>query len=375
MLLEDCRGAGLIKRACNGLGWIILRVMSALSSFFERRWKLIVNLITVLALAVLVYAIRDQLAETLRNLHHVNLWYVLLIIPIEAVGYDAQTRLYRRLFGIAGNKLSYRFLLETSLELNMVNHVFPSGGVTGFSYFGLRLKNGEELTAAKATLVQVMKLVLLFLSFEILLVLGLFFLAIEGKANELVIFITGSLSTLLIVGTAGVAYVIGSQRRINSFLTAVTKFLNRLIQIVRPRSPETIRIASARKVFDDLHQNFVLFRRHQRELRAPFAYALLINVTEILAIYAVYIAFGEWVNVGAVILAYAVANFAGLVSVLPGGVGIYEGLMTAVLSAGGVPAAVSLPVTVVYRVVNTLVQLPPGFVLYLRAIAGKGAKA
>jgi len=75
-------------------------------------------------------------------------------------------------------------------------------------------------------------------------------------------------------------------------------------------------------------------------------------------------------NIGAVILAYAVANFAGLVSVLPGGIGIYEALMTAVLVASGVPAAVSLPVTVMYRVVNTAVQIPIGYYFYHRTLQG-----
>ena len=36
-------------------------------------------------------------------------------------------------------------------------------------------------------------------------------------------------------------------------------------------------------------------------------------------LYLVFVAFGFWVNPGAVILAYAVANFMGLVSILPGG--------------------------------------------------------
>jgi uncharacterized protein (TIRG00374 family) len=89
-----------------------------------------------------------------------------------------------------------------------------------------------------------------------------------------------------------------------------------------------------------------------------------------MAVYIVYVAFGHFVNFGAVILAYAVANFAGLVSVLPGGVGVYEGLMTLVLVASGVPSKLSLPVTVMYRVVNTLIQLPPGYVYYHRTLHG-----
>ena len=63
-------------------------------------------------------------------------------------------------------------------------------------------------------------------------------------------------------------------------------------------------------------------RRNLGILRMPLLYALLANVTEIMAIYVVYLAFGATVNPGAVILAYAIANFAGLVSVLPGGVSL-----------------------------------------------------
>ncbi len=92
----------------------------------------------------------------------------------------------------------------------------------------------------------------------------------------------------------------------------------------------------------------------------------LLNQT--LEYYVVYIAFGHYVNPGAVIIAYAIANFAGLVSVLPGGVGIYEGLMTGTLAAGGVPAALSLPVTVMYRVVNFAVQIPVGYYFYQKAL-------
>jgi uncharacterized protein (TIRG00374 family) len=337
-------------------------------SFFKRRWKLILNVLTFIALAVLVYFIRDQLVETFRNLSKVNYWVLLLMIPVQLLNYHAQTKMYLHLFRIVGNRLSYKFLFRTSLELNMVNHVFPSGGVTGISYFGVRMRDGESISAAKATLVQVMKLALLFLSFEILLVAGLVFLAIGDKANDLMLFVAGSLSTLMVLGTAAMAYIIGSKRRINAFFGTLTVAINRLIQLVRPKHPETINIEKARNAFDDLHENYLEFRKHYRELKAPFWWAVLANATEVATIYVVYIAFNEWVNVGAVILAYAVANFAGLVSVLPGGVGVYEALMTGVLSAGGVPARLSLPVTVMYRVLNTIIQIIPGYYFYHKAL-------
>jgi len=329
---------------------------------------LILNLVTLTALAVLVYAIRHQLGATFDDLKHVNGWALLLMVPVELVNYHAQARLYQRLFGIVGNDLDYKFLYRASLELNFVNHVFPSGGVTGLSYFGVRMRDGRKLTGAKATLVHVMKLGLTFLSFELLIIFGLFCLAVMGRVSNLTILVAAVVSTLLVVGTFGFVYMVGSKQRINNFFTNVTRFLNRLIQLVRPKHPETINITQARQVFDDFHNNYDEIKNSYKQLKAPFWYAFLANVTEVMAVYVVYIAFDKFINIGAVIFAYAVANFAGLVSVLPGGVGIYEALMTAVLASTGVAAGVSLPVTIMYRVVNTLIQIPPGYYLYQKTL-------
>ena len=341
---------------------------SGFSSFIKRRWKLLLNIATLIALAILIVLSRHQLFETIKNFSRVNVWVLLLVIPIEYLNYHAQAKLYQQLLGLVGNRLSMKTLLRASLELNFVNHVFPSGGVTGISYFGLRLR-GEGVSVAKSTLVHAMKLILMFLSFELLLIFGMFVLAVNGKASNMTILIGSSLSTLLIVGTGGAIFIVSSRRRIEAFFTTLTKWLNKLIQLVRPKHPETINIAKAQKAFGEFHEDYKVMRGQVRQLRSPFLWALVTNMTEVAVVLVVYIAFHQYVNVGAIILAYAVANFAGLVSVLPGGVGIYEALMTAVLATAGVPASVSLPATVMYRVVNTLLQVPPGYYFYHRSIA------
>lgn len=337
------------------------------SSFLRRNWKLLVNILTLVALGVLVYFIRHELADTLANLRRVNVWVLLLLIPIEVVNYHSQVRLYHSLFQSVGHKLSYSGLLKVSLELNFVNHVFPSGGVSGISYFGLRMKS-FGVSGAKSTLVQTMKLVLLFLTMAGLLFVGMFLLAAHGRASNLTMFIGTALLMLVFAGMAVFTYIIGSKTRINGFFTWLTRRLNRLIQLVRPKHPETINIGAARQAFDEFHDSYMELQRKRRELREPLGWALIANLTEILMVYVVYIAFGEWVNFGAIILAYAVANFAGLVSVLPGGVGVYEALMTAVLATAGISPAVSIPVTVMYRVLSTLIQVPPGYYLYHRVL-------
>lgn len=339
-----------------------------------KRWKMALTWVTILALVGLAYAVRHQLSDTFSNLAKVNAAVLLFIIPLEFLNHHAQAKLYQTTFWLLGDRLRYRSLYRLSLELNFVNNIFPSASVSGFSYFGVRLKAGADISGAKATLVQLMKFIMMFISFQILLVVGVLLLAVDHKASGLVILVASSLMTMLVVTTFGLAFVIGSKRRINGFFTTLTKWLNRAIHIVRPKHPETINIGRAQVVFTDLHHNYMTLRKDWKALGVPLAYSLLANVTEIATIYVVYIAFGNWVNPGAVIVAYAIANFAGFVSVLPGGVGIYEALMTAVLVAAGVPAGISLPVTVMYRVLNMLVQLPPGALLYHRSLHAKSVK-
>lgn len=333
----------------------------------RQRIKLALTLITMAALIGLAYAVRHQILDTLSNLGRVNTWAVLLVIPFEALNYHAQAKIYKGFFEILGHKLNYKFMYRIALEMNFINNIFPSAGVSGFSYLSVRMRS-RDVPAAASTIVQMMKFVLVFVAFQIYLFAGLLMLALVGHASNLLILVAGSLATLLLVATLLIAFVIGSKSRINSFFTLVTRLLNRLIHFVRPNHPETINIMQAREVFDGLHENYMHIRRNLKALRKPFAYAMLANLTEVLAIYTVYVAFGHWVNPGAVIIAYAVANFAGLISVLPGGVGIYEALMTGIMAAGGVSAAVSIPVTIMYRVVNMLVQLPPGYYFYQKTL-------
>jgi uncharacterized protein (TIRG00374 family) len=259
-------------------------------------------------------------------------------------------------------------MFKLTLELNFVNHILPSGGVSGISYFNVRMRS-YGVSGPKSTLAQLMKLLLLFASYQPLLILGLFLLAARGHANNLVLVVASSLITILVVGSFGFIYMIESRSRINAVLTALTKAINKVISLFR-RNPETISIPGAQQAFGELHDNYKLLKENWRQLKLPFFYMLIANATEIATIYVVYIAFGHFVNVGAVILAYAVANFAGLISVLPAGIGVYEGLMTGVLVATGIPAELSIPVTIMYRVINMFIQLTPGYFFYQKALRG-----
>ena len=338
------------------------------------RWKIILNIATFIGMLILVLALRNQIIDSFNNIRHVR-WGWLLLLPVwQLLNYDAYARQNKDLFLILGKKVSYKFLYKVNLELNFVNHVFPSGGVSGFSYFGLRLKD-KGISGAQASLVQLLRFVLIYVAFIVLLVGALLMLSFSGNVNPFVLLVGGSISTLIIVGTAGMAFIIGSRRRINAFFGFLTKIINRVIYVIRRNHPETISVENAKHAFEDLHQNYLIIRKDYRVLKWPLIWSLSANLTEIATVYTVYLAFGHMVNPGAIILAYALANAAGFLSILPSGVGVYEALMTTVLAIGGVPPAISLPVTVMYRVLSMLIQLLPGYIFYHKRMKLKPVKS
>ena len=333
----------------------------------QSRLKIFLTLGTLVALAVLIYSLRGQIGDAINDLARINILILLLIIPLKIVNYDAYTRLYRNLFAIFGDKVRYWSMYRLSLELNFVNSILPSGGISGISYFTIRCR-ALGISASKATLTQFTKLLLLFVSFQPLLVLGVILLALREHVNNLVLVTATVLITLLIVGTLLGIYVIESRSRINNFLTSIARILNRLVKLVRPKRREVIDIESAQAAFIELHEDYQIYKKNWRLLKFPFIHTMAANITEIAALYMVYVAFGDYVNIGAVILAYAVANFAGLISVLPAGIGIYEFLMTGVLVATGIPAGLSISVTIMFRLVTMAIQLPPGYFFYQKAV-------
>lgn len=333
----------------------------------KQNWKLLVTVFTSAALAILIFAARQQILDTISNLGKVNAWVLPLMIVWQALEYHAYAKMYQGLFLILNERIRYRPMVRVSLELNFINNVFPSAGVSGVSYFSMRMRDAG-VPASKSTVVQLTKFILIFVSFQVLMGVGLILLAFGHSVNNFTILVAGSLFTLLLVSTIGIGIIISSKHRINAFFTFAARFVNRFIHIFRRNYPETINIERGKQAFNDLHDNYMLLRQQPKVLLRPFEYALLCNICEVLAIYTVYIAFGHWVNPGAVILAYAVASVSGLISVLPGGVGIYEATMTAILAAAGVPAGVSIPVTVMYRILNMLIQIPIGYYYYNRRL-------
>jgi uncharacterized protein (TIRG00374 family) len=328
-----------------------------------KRIKIVINVITIVALGLLIYYSWPQITNGLKEILGAKISIVLLIIPLQLINYFVIAKFYQSYFKNGGQTLPMKLMYKVALELNFVNHVFPSGGVAGFSYLGLRMRK-QGIPVARTTLAQTMRFGLTFISFLIILFIGMFLLSFgSGKSGGgIAMFIGLSIAFLTLFTVLAVSYLISSANRIKAFTAFLPRVANRLSKRLVRKS--YINIERIERLCTNTHNDFVVMRRDWRKLKMPFIWALLINITEIGTIYLAYVALGQLVNPGAVILAYSVASFAGLVSILPGGIGVYEALMTGVLASAGVAKALALSATLIYRIVCMITFLPVGFILY-----------
>jgi len=337
----------------------------------KKDFKFWLNIVTLVAMSVLVIMAREQIVDAFLKLAELNGYFLLVIVPLQTLNYYAVGRIYKDYFKTQGEDLPMRSMFSLALEMNFVNVVFPSGGVSGFSYLSLRMKQ-YGISTAKTTLAQILRFGLTFISFLLLLFIGMVILAFSQHTSPLIILVSSSVAFLTLFGVIVGIFVISDEKRVKAFVGFLPKILNKVLRKVRRHDRETINMQRIEEGLTDLHNDYDLLSKDWRQLKRPLLWALLVNVTDLLTIYSVYAAFGSFVNPGAIIIAYAVANFAGLIAVLPGGVGIYEGLMTAVLASAGVNKALALSATVVYRVLNMLYALPIGYFLYHRALKRTG---
>ena len=329
--------------------------------------KFWINIFTFAALGLLMFFAKDQITEAFNTFGSLNLLWLFMVIPIQLLNYYAVAKFYQSYLKTLGEKIKTKELYKVGLEMNFVNNVFPSGGVSGFGYLGVRLgKLGVK--GSKTTLMQTSRHFLTFLTFIVYLIIALFLLSIFGSASRFIILIATSLSFFIIFGSLFLIYIISDESRIKQFTAALPNLLNKIISFFHKDNKRPINVERIEKLFGELNHDYKHVKLNWRDLRFPFFWTLLMNFTEILTIFVVYLSFGALVNPGAIIIAYAVANIAGLVSILPGGVGIYEGLMTAVMASAGVEKALALSVTLVYRVFNMSIFLPVGYFFYQRAL-------
>jgi hypothetical protein len=336
-----------------------------------RTW---LSIITVTLLLVVIVAAWGDIREAFGYLGRVDLWLLALMIPAQFISYFATGEMIFSYLRAKGNikDLNVMKVTRMSLELNFVNHVFPSGGAAGIAYFSWLLGR-HGVSSGRATMAQIIRFALTFVSFALLLLVALAVLIIDHSVDRMTILLSLLLVVLAIGGMIGAIFLLGNKKRLDKFSVWLTKVANGFIGwITRGHKSRIVKGAVISKFFEDIHEDYVAIRRDKKILVKPFIWSILANIMDVVLVYIAFWSFGVHVNPAIIFIAFGLSSIASAVSVTPGGAGVYEAVMIAFLGSAGVPLEIAIAGTLLARVLLMVGTIVFGYVFYQMTVVKYG---
>ena len=330
--------------------------------------KFWLNLIAVILVIVVLFFSRDQLADAWKNMEQANLWILLLMVPVQIISYCAKGMgIFSYLRGRGKLlKTRKREMAAMALELNFVNHVFPTGGVSGASYMIWRLGK-KGICAGQATMSQIVQYLTTMIAFIVLLMVALLIVAITNDASNFIVILSATFITAIFFVIFFASYLINDRKRLKSFAGWVTRVANKVVYAVTfHKKRNLIRRKQAEKFFFDLYDDFLVIKKQKSLLIKPILWALVYIVSDVMLFFITFWALGVPVNPALVLIAYGAASLVGTFVTTPGGVGGFEGVMIIILGAW---SAAGVVLARVILIIGTLIS---GYIFYHMAIKSLG---
>lgn len=340
-------------------------------------FKAWLSIITLTLVGVIIFFSRHELLHAWHLLGHVNLWILLLLIPGQILVYYIAGEMvfsYLREKG-AIQHIPASDLTRMSLEMNFVNHVLPTGGVSGISYMAWRLgKYG--VPSGRATVAQMVRFTMTFVAYIALLLVVVLVVTIDGNINRWIIFVSSTLVLMTVVVVVATVYVLSGRERMWRFGSWLVRTSNRLVKkITFGRRKAVLRYSKVEKFFTDIHFDYLALRRDMRILLKPFLWGIVFTLADVSLFLITFWAMGSPVNPAPVLIAYGVATTAGLLVATPGGAGAYEAVMVGFLALAGLDKSTAIAGIVLTRVILLLGTIILGYAFYQNALFKYGKQS
>ncbi len=336
--------------------------------------RIILSVLTVVVMVLIIYLTRDELMKAWVLFLQADLWLLALLIPFQIIVYYAGGEM---IFSYLREKklikhISHFETTRIALELNLVNHIFPSGGVSGISYTSWRMSK-LGVNSARSTFAQVIRYVAGFFAMLLMLVLSVLLLTIDGQVNRYIV----AASFLLILGvlalTFGLVFMFSSKRRMQTTASCVARSINWLIQIATlGKRKRAISSRVIEEFFADMQDDFQDMANRPRALIKPFIWGVIYTVFDVMMFVAAFLSLGVFVNPAILMVGYGVATLAGTVAFTPGGAGVYETIMILFLSMAGTPPDLAIAGIILARAILLTGTIIFGYIFYQHALIKYG---
>ena len=310
------------------------------------------RVVTLILLGLAVHLLLPQLAALERSaqvLRTMSPWLVGLAFAAQALSYLSSGYLLAALVRSTGDRLS---LARGTMVFTAASTIgLIGGGPVGNVAATYRWLSRSGVSASGAALAGWVPTLFYNAALVGVGIFGLSHLLLGGQLSTLEL--VGFGFTLLVL-LLGVALAVWGARHRPQLIGGVDR-LARVWDRLRRRRHDPGGVAAG---VGRVIEGWEMLRRGG--WRGPAAAALLNTGFDMLTLYLFFAAAGHAVGLGLLLTGYGLPLLLGRISFLPGGVGVVEGTMAAVYASLGIPASVTVVVTLAYRLVSFWLPLVLG---------------
>ena len=290
--------------------------------------------------------------------------WLAVAVALQGLTLWNQPALYHALYRALGLKIRFGELLPVVWAGRFLDIVTPAAGLGGTALL-LEDARRRHLDAGRIMLANTLYFLLNFAWFAILLLCSLVLLFVWHDLKPTELAPAGILFLGLIVGIAALVLI-------NIRPTLFERMLNWLCDRTNAGARLILkRDLVSRAQIGEFVAHFVealqILRASKRAMIRPIVHAILVDVLEIAVLGACFLAFpsssGAPVSPALLLVGYSIGTLFLVVSITPQGLGVVEGVMTAIFVSLGVPLERAAVVVLVYRGLSLWLPLLAGFLM------------
>lgn len=270
---------------------------------------------------------------------------------------------YRAAFWAVGVKSRLLQLIPLAYASVFMGVAAPSIGASGAALFmddAARRGESPARAAAGALLYLASNLVAYFM----VLVVGMVYLFLQDNLHAFQV--AGAVILMLFIALLSGVLLLGLWRP--GLLSRLLAFIQRLVNgvLARLRRPPAIQDGWPERSAREFSQAAAAMAQRPSRLLAAILMALVSHLMNLTSLFMVFMAFNQHVRLGVLVASYAMGLLFWIVTVVPHGIGVVEGVMTLVVTSLGVPAETATVITLAFRGLGFWLPFAVGFIMLRR---------
>lgn len=324
------------------------------------------NLKTIIVLILFlvgIYFVIPRLIDAqqaVQLISKVNKYYLILAILFEILSYIGAAMLMGIILSQMGHRIAFWDRFRIGSMAAFAIHFFPLGSLGGgaVDFYFLRKK---KVKSGSILMMLLLRIIISYIAFFILFIIALTLLPTIENISLTMKIISGGILVILVFGTIYFLYLYKHKekfRKVFHIVFSPARFFSSRLKypVDKTRLDYT---------FEEFYESLKLFSQKKRSTILAILTGMVYWLGDMLCFFFVFLSFGYLINFGVLMFSYSIGLLAGMVSFIPGGLGVTEGTLGLVLTSLGVPSTIALMSILIFRLFSFWMWIPFGLYSFL----------